>query len=70
MSLPTGFLFNQGNLQDFLECQRRFQLRHLMHLAWPAIEVEPFQEYERLCNHGLKFHKIVRQHLAASLNPN
>jgi hypothetical protein len=64
MALPSSFLFNQSNLQDYVECQRRFQLRYLFRLAWPAIEVEPFLEFEHLLEQGMQFHKIVRQHLA------
>jgi CRISPR/Cas system-associated exonuclease Cas4 (RecB family) len=63
MTLPDGFLFSQSNLQDFVDCQRRFQLRHLYHLAWPAIEAEPMLENERIMDQGALFHKIVRQHL-------
>jgi len=63
MTLPKGFLFSQSNLQDYVDCQRRFQLRHLDHLAWPAVEAEPLKDYERLVDLGFHFHKIVRQHL-------
>jgi len=64
MTLPNGFLFNQGNLQDYMDCQRRFQLRHVLHQAWPAVEVEPFLEFEHISELGSRFHKIVRQHLS------
>jgi CRISPR/Cas system-associated exonuclease Cas4 (RecB family) len=63
MNLPNGFLFNQSNLQDYVDCQRRFYLRYVLHQAWPAVEAEPFLEYERLMDQGSLFHKIVRQHL-------
>jgi len=63
MTLPKGFLFSQSNLQDYVDCQRRFQLRYIDRLAWPAVEAEPFLDYERLIDQGLGFHKIVRQHL-------
>jgi hypothetical protein len=63
MTLPRGFLFNQSNLQDYTDCQRRFQLRYLLHQAWPAVEAEPFLDYERMMDQGSRFHKIVRQHL-------
>lgn len=63
MELPEGFLFSQSNLQDYIECQRRFQLRYLLHQAWPAVEVEPYLEYERRMDQGAKFHKIIRQFL-------
>ncbi len=64
MTLPEGFLFSQSNLQDYVDCQRRFQLKHLLHQAWPAVEAEPYLENERLIDRGAKFHRIVRQYLS------
>lgn len=63
MTLPDGFLFSQSNLQDYVDCQRRFQLRHLIHLAWPAVEAEPYLENEHRIDQGARFHKMVRQFL-------
>ncbi len=63
MSRPKGFIFSQSNLQDYVDCQRRFQLRHILHQAWPAVEAEPYLENERLIELGSKFHKTVHQHL-------
>ena len=63
MTLPEGFLFSQSNLQDYMDCRRRFQLRHIQHLAWPAVEAEPYLENERRIDQGAQFHKIVHQFL-------
>ena len=63
MTLPKGFLFSQSNLQDYVDCQRRFQLRYMLHLHWPAVEAEPYLENERMIDQGAQFHKIVRQYL-------
>jgi len=63
MTLPKGFLISQSNLQDYVDCQRRFQLRHMLHLLWPAVEVEPYLGNERRIDQGAQFHKIVRQYL-------
>jgi len=63
MSLPTNFQFSQSNLQDFDTCPRRFELRYLRQLNWPAIEAEPIQEAERLARLGQDFHRLVQQHL-------
>ncbi|MCZ7553427.1 MAG: PD-(D/E)XK nuclease family protein [Anaerolineales bacterium] len=41
LRLPEGFHFSQTNLQDYRECPRRFKLRYMLGLAWPAIESEP-----------------------------
>jgi len=62
MSLPAHFIFTQSNLQDFAECRRRFQLRYLDRLAWPAIESEPALENELRLNDGNRFHRFVHQH--------
>jgi predicted RecB family nuclease len=63
MSLPKGFIFSQSNLQDYVDCQRRFQLRHILHQAWPAVEAEPYLQNERSIDLGSKFHKVIHQHL-------
>jgi hypothetical protein len=63
MTIPAGFLFSQGNLQDFADCQRRFQLRYILKVAWPAIESEPVLENERYMQLGQRFHRMVHQHL-------
>jgi len=63
MSLPEGFQFSQSSLQDFETCARRFELRYLERLSWPAVESEPVQEAERLAQLGADFHRLVQQHL-------
>ena len=44
MRLKPGFHFSQNNLQDFVDCPRRFELLHVLHLPWPAIQSEPVLE--------------------------
>jgi len=63
MQLPKDFQFSQSSLQDFDTCPRRFELRYLRQLSWPAIEAEPVQEAERLARLGQDFHRLVQQHL-------
>lgn len=63
MSLPEDFQFSQANLQDYVDCPRRFQLRYLLQLAWPAIEAEPADEYEAQVRAGEAFHRLVQQHI-------
>jgi CRISPR/Cas system-associated exonuclease Cas4 (RecB family) len=63
MTLPEGFIFSQSSLQDYVDCQRRFQLRYMLRQAWPAVEAEPYLENERLMDQGAHFHQIIRQHL-------
>jgi hypothetical protein len=62
MSLPSDFQFSQVSLQDYVDCRRRFQLRHLLRLPWPAIEVEPIVERERLLRLGATLHRMIQQH--------
>ena len=62
MVLSTEFQFNQANLQDYVDCRRRFQLRYLLQIAWPAIGIEPPLEHERLLRLGAAFHRMIHQH--------
>lgn len=63
MSFPAHFQFSQSNLQDYVECARRFELRHLQRLRWPAVETEPIAERERQMKQGAAFHHMVHQHI-------
>lgn len=62
MKIPANFAFSQNNLQDFADCPRRFELRHLQKLAWPAVRSEPYVEAERHMLLGESFHRMVQQH--------
>ncbi len=59
---PAGFIFSQSSLQDFSDCARRFQLRYLEQLSWPAIESEPQLENEKRQLEGQQFHRLAQQH--------
>jgi hypothetical protein len=61
MNLPQDFHFSQSSLQDFVDCCRRFELRYLLQLAWPAVESEPVLENERFMQQGSAFHLMVHQ---------
>ena len=63
MSLPTNFQFSQGSLQDFVDCPRRFQLKYVEQLAWPAVEAEPALENESFLQQGAVFHRFIQQYL-------
>lgn len=51
--------FSQRSIQDYLDCQRRFALRYLSKLRWPAVTSEPIDEFERLTDLGTRFHQLV-----------
>ncbi len=63
---PTGyppiFQYSQDSLQDYGECARRFQLRHLIRQAWPAPLAEPLTEAERDVQMGEQFHRMADRH--------
>ncbi|MBN1179492.1 MAG: PD-(D/E)XK nuclease family protein [Anaerolineae bacterium] len=61
--LPDEFQFSQGSLQDYVDCPRRFQLRYVEQVAWPAVQAEPVSDSERYQQQGEAFHRLVHQHL-------
>jgi CRISPR/Cas system-associated exonuclease Cas4 (RecB family) len=61
-TLPANFTFSQSSLQDFTDCPRRFQLRYIDQLKWPAVESEPVLDNERRQQEGQLFHRLVQQH--------
>ncbi len=63
MNLSADFAFTQGSLGDYADCARRFELRYIKRLRYPAPEVKQSLEYERRMRQGVRFHKLVQQHL-------
>ena len=61
--LAPDYQFSQRSLQDYVDCRRRFQLRYLDQLAWPAVEVEPLIEHEQRMLAGAAFHRLVQRYL-------
>ena len=60
--LSSPFTFSQSSLQDYVDCPRRFQLRYMDKLQWPAVETAPELENERRQIEGQNFHKMVQQY--------
>ncbi len=64
MIFPSGFHFSQSSLQDYINCPRRFLLRYVKKLEWPAPITEPIEEREKHLNNGRSFHLLIQQYLA------
>lgn len=60
--VPAPFLFSQSSLQDYTDCPRRFELRYIDQIQWPAIETAPVLENERRQIEGQIFHRMVQQY--------
>ena len=54
---------SQSSLQDYVDCAKRFQLRYLERLSYPAIESEPALENEKHQQEGEYFHRLGQQYL-------
>ncbi len=67
MPLPDHFQFSASSLQDYIDCPRRFELRYLLRLSWPALETEPVLEREHHQEQGRRFHQMVQQHFIGFL---
>jgi hypothetical protein len=61
MANLNDFQFSQASLQDFQDCRRRFYLKYVEKLGWPAIEAEPALLNEELMQQGADFHRLVHQ---------
>ncbi len=63
MKLSADFAFTQGSLGDYADCPRRFELRYLRRMRYPALEVRQALDYEARIRKGQRFHKLLQQHL-------
>jgi len=61
MPLDKNFVFSANNLQDYVDCPRRFELRYILDQSWPAILSQPVQELEERMARGSDFHRLARQ---------
>jgi len=58
------FLFSASMLQDYQDCQRRFELKYVLKQTWPSIPMAPIQEYELHMLRGRQFHFLIHQYFA------
>ena len=64
---PTNLLLlSRAKLQAFLACPRRFQLRSLKHLPWPAVPNDA--QSAEMMSRGQQFHLLMERHFLG-LNP-
>ena len=56
-------ILSQSSLQDYVDCAKRFQLRYLERLSYPAVESEPTLENEKHQQEGAYFHRMIQQYL-------
>lgn len=61
MQNKQEIILNQSSLQDLIECPRRFQLRTIDQLSWPASLGEPLSKYEHLIEIGNHFHTLCHR---------
>ena len=52
MNLPDDFQFSQSSLQDFADCPRRFYLKYIQQLHYPAAESAPLRDFEESMERG------------------
>lgn len=62
MNLPADFQFSQSSLQDFADCPRRFYLKYIVGLQYPAPPSAPLRLFEQHMAQGDQFHRLVHQH--------
>ena len=61
MILPETFQFTQGKLQDYVDCPRRFQLRHVLMQPWPALITGEPEKFELHMQRGAALHRLAHQ---------
>lgn len=62
MNLRDEFIFSQSALQDYVDCPRRFELRYLREVKWPALETQSVLAFEETMQRGQEFHHLLHQH--------
>lgn len=62
--LDPDFVFSQRSLSDFQACPRRFYLRYVARLAWPAASLSgaALARHEAHLRRGALFHRWIERH--------
>jgi hypothetical protein len=56
------FRFSAQSLQTYQDCPRRFYLRYIQKLDWPAVESIPYLAFEEYRQKGELFHSYTNQY--------
>jgi len=56
-----NLIYSASKLQDFLDCERKFELKHLLRRECPAIISEPAHLVETRAELGRRFHFLTHQ---------
>jgi CRISPR/Cas system-associated exonuclease Cas4 (RecB family) len=56
--------YSQSNLQTFLTCPRKFELKYILKRIWPAIQSEPVLQLEEHIRNGKQFHLMAQQYFS------
>lgn len=59
--IDRQWIFSASMLQDYQDCQRRFELKYILRQSWPAIPAEPVLAFETQMTRGRQFHFLVHQ---------
>jgi CRISPR/Cas system-associated exonuclease Cas4 (RecB family) len=62
MGLLDDFVFSQSALQDYADCPRRFELRYIQEVKWPALQTQSVLDHEAIIEQGQTFHHLLHQH--------
>lgn len=63
-------ILSQSSLQSYVDCPRRFELRYLKGLSWPALETREALDLEMSMQRGHEFHHLLYQHAMGVPVPN
>ena len=62
--IKNSYQFSAKKIQDYIDCQRRYELRYILNQSCPAISSEPILEVESIIKMGNDFHYLIHQYLS------